>query len=58
MTEDLHATYETIDALQQRGDYSELRQMAQYIINAIENDGAAYSLLLNGKLITVGGDGK
>ena len=58
MTEDLHATYETIDALQQRGDYSELRQMAQYIISAIENDGAAYSLLLNGKLITVGGDGK
>ena len=38
MTEDLHATYETIDALQLRGDYEEIMQIAKYAIDAVAND--------------------
>lgn len=38
MTEDRAATYETLDSLQMRGDYDELRQIAQYAIDALLND--------------------
>lgn len=38
MTEDLKATYETIDSLQLAGNYDEIRQIAQYAIDAIVND--------------------
>lgn len=39
MTIDLFSAYETIDSLQLRGDYSELRQIAEYASAAIRNDG-------------------
>jgi hypothetical protein len=38
-TIDLPATYETINQLQLNGEYEELNEMAQYIIDAIKNDG-------------------
>ena len=38
MTEDLQATYETIDALQLRGDYFEIMLIAKYAIDAVAND--------------------
>ena len=47
MTQDLKATYETIDALQLEGDYNELRQLAQYVIDAITNDGESLYVKFN-----------
>lgn len=38
MTQDLKSTYETIDSLQLSGDYDEIKQIAQYAIDAIVND--------------------
>jgi hypothetical protein len=35
---DTAATYETIDSLQLAGDYDEIRQIAQYAVDAIVND--------------------
>jgi len=46
MTEDIHTTYETIDSLQLSGNYSELKQIAQYAIDAIINDGRYLRLRL------------
>lgn len=38
MTENLSATYATIDSLQKRGEYEEIEQIAQYAIDAAVND--------------------
>jgi hypothetical protein len=47
MTEDLSATYSTISALQERGDYDEITQIAQFAIDAIVNDGEVLRLKLS-----------
>jgi len=39
MTEDMAATYATIDELQLQGNYDELRQLVNYAADAIKNDG-------------------
>lgn len=39
MTEDLKATYETIDSLQMQENYDELRQIVEYATAALKNDG-------------------
>jgi len=38
-TINLIETYETINQLQLNGEYEDLNEMAQYIIDAIRNDG-------------------
>jgi len=39
MTIDMGATTETIDALQLQGDYDEIREILQYAVAALMNDG-------------------
>lgn len=43
MTEDLGATYETLDALQLQGKYPEIREIIEYAKAALENDGERVS---------------
>jgi hypothetical protein len=44
MTEDLESAYQTIDSLQLRGEYDKIRELAQYAVDAILNDGAPLEL--------------
>lgn len=52
MTEDLKATYETINALQLAGDYEELNQLSQYAVDAITNDDEKLRLRLPAGVFT------
>jgi hypothetical protein len=58
MTQDLKSTYETIDSLQLTENYDEIKQIAQYAIDAIVNDEQKLRLRLPLEMRKVAGSEK